>query len=286
MHEILRPVASACGIKSKGKQSRFMEQMYTAVYISFMGPLGLYCMKRSPVWYFNTRGMYEAYPHKVQSGELKFYYLVQAAFWTQQAIVMLLGMEKRRKDFKELVAHHIVTIALIFLSYRFHFTYMGIAIYITHDISDWFLALSKSLNYLDSPLQAYFFALCVISWIYLRNYINLRILYSILTDYRTIGPYGIVWETEQYKGPLSTVITFTLLALLQLLNIFWLYLLLRIAYRFVVQGHAKDDRSEDEESEVDTAKLDSDAADKAEALPLDGNSARALPTKRRKAKKT
>lgn len=142
MHEILRPVASACGIKSKGKQSRFMEQMYTAVYISFMGPLGLYCMKRSPVWYFNTRGMYEAYPHKVQSGELKFYYLVQAAFWTQQAIVMLLGMEKRRKDFKELVAHHIVTIALIFLSYRFHFTYMGIAIYITHDISDWFLAVS------------------------------------------------------------------------------------------------------------------------------------------------
>lgn len=146
--------------------------------------------------------------------------------------------------------------------------------------------LSKSLNYLDSPLQAYFFALCVISWIYLRNYINLRILYSILTDYRTIGPYGIVWETEQYKGPLSTVITFTLLALLQLLNIFWLYLLLRIAYRFVVQGHAKDDRSEDEESEVDTAKLDSDAADKADALHLDGNSARALPTKRRKAKKT
>jgi acyl-CoA-dependent ceramide synthase len=32
-------------------------------------------------------------------------------------------------------------LALIGLSYRFHFTYMGIAVYITHDISDFFLAV-------------------------------------------------------------------------------------------------------------------------------------------------
>jgi acyl-CoA-dependent ceramide synthase len=51
-------------------------------------------------------------------------------------------MEKPRKDFKELVLHHIVTLAPISLSYRFHFMYMGIAIYLTHDISDFFLAVS------------------------------------------------------------------------------------------------------------------------------------------------
>ena len=56
---------------------------------------------------------------------------------------MVLGLEKRRKDFKELVGHHIITLALIFLSYRFHFTYMGIAVYITHDISDFFLAVGR-----------------------------------------------------------------------------------------------------------------------------------------------
>lgn len=56
--------------------------------------------------------------------------------------VMMLGLEKPRKDFRELVAHHIVTLALIGLSYRFHFTYIGIAVYITHDVSDFFLAVS------------------------------------------------------------------------------------------------------------------------------------------------
>ena len=54
---------------------------------------------------------------------------------------MLLGIENPRKDFKELVGHHIVSLALIALSYWFHFTYMGIAVYLTHDISDFFLAV-------------------------------------------------------------------------------------------------------------------------------------------------
>lgn len=142
MQELLRPLARFCGIKSRGKQLRFMEQMYTAIYFGTTGPAGLYVMRQSPVWYFDTRGMYENFPHRTHEAAFKFYYLFEAAYWAQQAIVMLLGQEKRRKDFKELVAHHIVTLSLIGLSYRFHFTYMGIAIYITHDISDFFLAVS------------------------------------------------------------------------------------------------------------------------------------------------
>lgn len=141
MYEMLQPLARLLKIQPLGKQLRFMEQMYTAVYIAFIGPLGVYCMKHSPVWYFNTAGMYEGFPHKTHTADLKFYYLFQAAFWLQQVLVMILGVEKRRKDFRELVCHHIVTIALIGLSYRFHFAYMGIAVYLTHDISDFFLAV-------------------------------------------------------------------------------------------------------------------------------------------------
>lgn len=141
--EILRPLALHYGLRSRGKQARFIEQTYTVLYCLLLGPAGLYVMSRTPVWYFDTRGMYEAFPHKTHEVCFKFYYLFQAAYWLHQALVMLLGLEKRRKDFKELVAHHIVTVALIALSYRFHFTYMGIAVYVTHDISDMFLAVSE-----------------------------------------------------------------------------------------------------------------------------------------------
>jgi acyl-CoA-dependent ceramide synthase len=143
MQHFLRPIAQRSGLKSRAKQSRFMEQMYTAIYFGVLGPTGMYVMSRTPVWYFNTRGMYEGFPHKTHEGIFKFYYLFQAAYWSQQAIVLMLGMEKPRKDFKELVGHHIVSLALIALSYRFHFTYMGLAVYITHDISDFFLAVSS-----------------------------------------------------------------------------------------------------------------------------------------------
>lgn len=113
------------------------------------------------------------------------------------------------------------------------------------------LQTSKSLNYIDSPWQGPYYTLCIISWVYLRHYINLKILLSVLTEFRTIGPYVLDWDAEQFKCDISAVITFSLLAALQALNLFWLYCLLRNGYRFVVLGIAKDDREEDEDMEVD-----------------------------------
>lgn len=251
MQEVLRPMARWAGLKSRGKQARYMEQMYTALYFGILGPTGMYVMSRTPVWYFNTTGLYENYPHKTHDALFKFYYLFQAAYWAQQAIVLLLGMEKPRKDFKELVGHHIVSLALIGLSYRFHFTYMGLAVYITHDISDFFLATSKTLNYIDHPLTGpyYFTFMCV--WIYLRHYLNLRILYSLFNEFKTVGPYVLDWDAGTYKSELAFYITGSLLSALQALNLFWLFFIIRIAYRFVRDREATDDRSEAEESELE-----------------------------------
>ena len=114
-------------------------------------------MSKTPMWFFDTRQFYVNYPHKSHFWLFKFYYLFQAGFWTQQSVVLMLRLEKPRKDFKELIFHHIVTMLLISLSYRFHFTWIGLAVYITMDVSDFFLAFSKTLNYLDSPLVIPFF---------------------------------------------------------------------------------------------------------------------------------
>ncbi|KAF2026475.1 longevity assurance proteins LAG1/LAC1 [Setomelanomma holmii] len=249
MQRLLRPIALRYGIKKRAKQSRFMEQAYTALYFGFYGPCGVWIMSRTPVWYFNTVGMYEGFPHRTHEAVVKAYYLLQASYWSQQAIVLVLMLEKPRKDFKELVGHHIITIALIWCSYRFHFTYMGIAVYITHDISDFFLATSKCLNYIDAPFVGPYFFVFMLVWGYLRHYINLKLLYSILTDFTTVGPYELNWDTQQYKCWISQYISFTLLALLQLVNLFWFFFILRIAYRFIVYKDADDDRSEYEPSE-------------------------------------
>jgi acyl-CoA-dependent ceramide synthase len=144
MQRLLKPMALYFDIKGRNKQNRFMEQAYTAIYFGLFGPYGLYVMSRTNIWYFNTTAFFEGFPHRNHEAVFKTYYLLEASYWAQQAIVLLLQLEKPRKDFKELVGHHIITLALIALSYRFHFTHMGLAVYITHDISDFFLAVSVS----------------------------------------------------------------------------------------------------------------------------------------------
>ncbi|KAF5978113.1 TRAM1 [Fusarium coicis] len=275
MGKLLWPLARKNNISTRGKQQRFMEQMYTACYFAVLGPFGLYVMKTTPgLWIFQTHGMYDLYPHRSLGPAVKFYYLFQAGSWVQQSVVLVLPLEKPRKDHMELSVHHIITIALIALSYRFHFTHIGIYVYITHDISDLFLAVShpstkrasfktkhtsnngslhtsKSLNYLGHRLQTPAFCLCIIAWVYLRHYTNWRIIYSVLAEFRIFGPFELDWEAEQYKCQLSQLITFGLLATLQALNIIWLYCLFRNAYILLCLGIAKDDRSDTDESEIE-----------------------------------
>ncbi|CAG8508053.1 10600_t:CDS:2 [Racocetra fulgida] len=44
---------------------------------------------------------------------LKSYYLIQLAYWLHQVVVLILQLERPRKDLLQLVAHHIITILLI-----------------------------------------------------------------------------------------------------------------------------------------------------------------------------
>lgn len=250
---VMRPAAHILGVRKPGKVKRFMEQTYSMFYYGLSGPFGLWVMSRTPLWFFETTPFYTNYPHKTHDWYFKVYYLGQAAFWVQQSVVLVLQLEKPRKDFYELILHHIVTIALIWCSYRFHFTWMGLEIYVSMDVSDFFLATSKTLNYLDSVLTGPFLILFVFVWVYLRHYMNLKILWSVLTEFRTVGEWELNWDTQQYKCWISQPIVFVLIFVLQILNAYWLFLILRILYRYVVGGIAQDERSddEDESSEAD-----------------------------------
>lgn len=97
----------------------------------------------------------------------------------------------------------------------------------------------------------------------MRHYLNLGIIYSLFTEFRTVGPFELDWAAEQYKCWLSQYITTILLSALQALNLFWLFFIIRIAYRFVFNGVASDDREDDEETEPE---LELDAED--EQTPL------------------
>jgi acyl-CoA-dependent ceramide synthase len=110
---------------------------------------------------------------------------------------------------------------------------------------------SKTLNYLDSAITPYYFGTFIAVWVYLRHVLNLKILWAVLTEFRTVGPYELNWETQQYKCWISQIITFALLASLQAVNLFWLFLILRILKNYVFNSVGKDERSDDEDEEVE-----------------------------------
>lgn len=86
-------------------------------------------------------------------------------------------------------------------------------------------------------------------WVYLRHWLNLKILWATLTEFQTVGPFELNWETQQYKCWISQYITFGLLACLQAVNLFWLFLILRIAKNFVFTSVVQDERSDSEDEE-------------------------------------
>ncbi|GMM57415.1 hypothetical protein DAKH74_040310 [Maudiozyma humilis] len=244
MDMIIRPIVLKAQVRSKHKLNRLMEQLFYIIYYGLSSPFGLWIMYNSDLWLFRTDTMYKTYPDFNNPFYFKWFYLGQASFWAQQACVLVLQLEKPRKDYKELVFHHIVTLLLIWSSYVFNFTKMGLAIYITMDISDWWLAMSKTLNYFESILTGPVFITFIGIWIYLRHYINLKILWSVLTQFRTEGNYVLNFATQQYKCWISQTIVFTLIMALQLVNLYWLYLMMRILYTMLVTGVKSDERSE------------------------------------------
>ena len=71
------------------------------------------------------------YPHIPLAGTVKFYYLTQTAFYTHQ--VLILNAEARRKDHWQMMLHHIITVALMVISYSYYWTRIGCLIMVLMD---------------------------------------------------------------------------------------------------------------------------------------------------------
>jgi acyl-CoA-dependent ceramide synthase len=251
-----RPIARYYGIKRTTKLDRFGEQAYAVVYFTVMGAWGYRIMQQLPTYWYRTEYFWIDYPHWDMKPELKRYYLMHSAYWLQQLIVLLLRLEKPRKDYSELVAHHFVTLWLIGWSYFVNMTLIGNAVYMSMDIPDVFLAMSKILNYLDltrAKLVAFIVFLGV--WTYFRHYLNIMMLWSVWTEFELVDEAARVWapETGAFLAPWMQNQIFIPMLLLQMLNLFWYYFILRIALRSLNPSTMTDDRSDDEDDDEDEA---------------------------------
>jgi acyl-CoA-dependent ceramide synthase len=206
-------------------------------------------MYQSPYWSDYSQ-FWIGYPNHKLSSSFKTYYLVQLAFWIQQLFVV--HIEKPRKDYAQYVVHHLVTCTLIISSYLTNFTRIGHAVLVTMDVADIFLCSAKCFNYAKwKKLCDSLFIVFVAVWIYSRHYEYNRIVYSVYSDFQKYLP--LRWDPAlgYFSTKLSNWFFIILLGSLQVLLVFWLYLIFRVVAKVVKGSALADNRSDDEDSEAE-----------------------------------
>ncbi|CAD5113401.1 DgyrCDS2573 [Dimorphilus gyrociliatus] len=147
-------------------------------------------------------------------------------------------MDVKRKDFMEMLSHHMATIALLVLSFVSNFVRIGALILVVHDTVDWWMEGAKLAKYTGySKLTDALFIIFTIIWAITRLFIYpFYILYSVYFDV-----IDIVGGFPMHK------IFSILLTFLQVLHIYWFYLICKMIYKYIITGSVeKDERSESE----------------------------------------
>lgn len=106
-------------------------------------------MYHSEYW-LNIKAVWYDWPNREIGGLLKWYILVQFGFWIQQ--IMVINIEKRRKDHWQMFTHHIVTCILLFTSYGYHQTKVANLILCLMDVVDILLPVSTPLSLISSKI--------------------------------------------------------------------------------------------------------------------------------------
>uniref|UniRef100_A0A8C9II34 Ceramide synthase 2 n=1 Tax=Piliocolobus tephrosceles TaxID=591936 RepID=A0A8C9II34_9PRIM len=144
------------------------------------------------------------------------------------------------QDFKEQIIHHVATIILISFSWFANYIRAGTLIMALHDSSDYLLESAKMFNYAG--------------WKNTCN--NIFIIFAIvfIITRLVILPFWIlhctlVYPLELYPAFFGYYFFNSMMGVLQLLHIFWAYLILRMAHKFITGKQVEDERSDREETE-------------------------------------
>ncbi len=189
---------------------------------------------------------------------LQLYYLLQAGFWLHQ--VLVLNLEAKRKDHVQMFTHHIITVALIVLSYVSSYTRIGNIILCLMDPSDILLATAKCLRYAgQQTLCDIGFGLFVASWIITRHVLYNIVVWSAFVESPRYISIGWSWEKSYFFTDRFRYLMVGLLVALQIILLLWFAMIAKVAWRVVSGSGAHDSRSDDEDSDEDEEEEAEDA---------------------------
>lgn len=203
-----------------------------------------YFLLKDKDWVYNKSKWYDCYKYNLTMTFYEdAYYLMYAARY--MALLIIMTFDHKRKDYIEMVLHHIATITIIILSYTSGFYYYGLLIMVLFDISDIFLHIAKVLQYIFkndrihnmrySFISDVFFSLFAGSFLIIRDFCFPIISYEFFK-------YGVIQHGSVLHG-----ILFLLLLVICFLQLFWSYLILKGFIIKITHSEVIDIRSDSED---------------------------------------
>ncbi|XP_058851314.1 ceramide synthase 2-like [Acipenser ruthenus] len=189
-------------------------------------------------WFTDTLEIFNGFPKQTLLDSQYWYYIIEMSFYC--SLLFSVAFDVKRKDFKEQIIHHVATLNLLAFSWCCNYIRVGTLVMLVHDASDVLLESAKMFNY------AGFTMICN----------SLFVLFTIvfIITRLVIFPFWIIHCTWFYPvlffPPFFGYYFFNaMLIVLQMLHIFWTYLILRMVKKFIFGNMVGDERSDHEEEE-------------------------------------
>lgn len=188
----------------------------------------------------------------VMRNDVRCYYILYASRYAQMS-VSLLFLEKRRKDFLQMLIHHVVTLLLTALSYTFGFYRVGAVIMVLMDPADVPLHIAKVCNYFAKAggrrrrwkfLANRFFEAFVVVFLVTRILMFSYVVWSISVESHRHIPN---WGSWPGVSMASMALSWALLAI----QVLWFFLILKVAARVLSGQDVEDVRSDDDDDDDD-----------------------------------
>jgi len=226
----------------ENKRQNFSESMWKCIYYTIAWVWSVETVI-SQDFFWDTRLCWQNWPNIPMSVSFKWFYLVQMSFYLHSSVAHG-TIEVKRTDFWEMLIHHVATFILVAFSYYHNVFRIGGLILTLHDFNDMFLEAAKMANYVKGKenLSNSLFAFMLFSWTITRmTLFPTKVLTSVYYEVFDYLPFSENWYYYVWS------VFFFLLVVIQLLDIFWFFLICRIAYNATNadKKKVKDEREDD-----------------------------------------
>jgi len=216
--------------------------------------------------------------------------MIFGMFYAARYCAMLFSLtvlEPRKKDFFEMLLHHLVTVALVNLAMAYGYVRIALVVMVVFDAADPFLHMAKMINYMkqaagsqgDFPSYVWFisqitdaFLACfAIVFTVTRIFVYSYIVYSVsIESYRYTRCAKEECAIQEGLNNVSFAhhICVLLIWIINFLQWFWFKLLVKVIYRTVVEGVSEDNRSDASSQEDGDVKGKTSTKPQARVVPL------------------